>query len=77
MFSAVVRDFACFLILFCVERVCCVRACVRGGPTFSDLIWALNEFVACVRCVRLLRAIVACVESTPREARGLGCEAPG
>ena len=36
-----------------------MRACVRGGPTFSDLIWALNEFVACVRCVRLLRAIVA------------------
>ena len=36
-----------------------MRACVRGGPTFSDFIWALNEFVACVRCVRLLRAIVA------------------
>ena len=26
MFSAVVRDFACFLILLGVERVCCVRA---------------------------------------------------
>ena len=26
MFSAVVRDFACFLILSGVERVCCVRA---------------------------------------------------
>ena len=39
MFSAVVRDFACFLIVLGVER-------------------RLNEFVACVRCVRLLR--VAC-----------------
>ena len=38
MFSAVVRDFACFLILFCVERVCCVRA--------------LRAFVACDCCVR-------------------------
>ena len=33
MFSAVVRDFACFLILLGVERVCCVRA--------------LRAFVAC------------------------------
>ena len=54
MFSAVVRDFACFLILLGVERVCCVRA--------------LRAFVACD---------VACVESTAREARGLGREAPG
>ena len=48
MFSAVVRDFACFVILSGVERVCCVRA--------------LRAFVACDCCVRccVLRVRVAC-----------------
>ena len=50
MFSAVVRDFACFLILLGVERVCGVRA--------------LRAFVACcvLRVACCVLRVACCVQ---------------